>query len=138
MIQNSVYGLKLFPIVKNIRMDTKNKVIISLREVILGLLQFLHPVPDLLVDLRLMKWSQMIPYTNKHRDRHQQQPSSTLGCHEFWKMSYFDGKMCYYVVLTTPGLIFIKNRFNMSCRHMRILPFPLSSWQEAAKISFWP
>ena len=69
-------------------MDTKNKVIISLHEVILGLLQFLHPVPDLLVDLRLMKWSQMIPYTNKHRDRHQKQPSSmfrtkvTISLHE--------------------------------------------------------
>ena len=43
---------------KNILMDTKNKVIISLIEVILGLLQFLHPVPDLQVDLRLMK---MVP-----------------------------------------------------------------------------
>ena len=56
------------------RMDTKNKVIISLREVILGLLQFLHPVPDLLVDLRLME---MVPNdSHKHRDRHQKQPSS--------------------------------------------------------------
>ena len=51
-------GPKLFPIMKNIMMDTKNKVIISLLEVILGLLQFLHPVTDLQDDLRLMK---MVP-----------------------------------------------------------------------------
>ena len=39
----------------------RTKVTISLLEVILGLLQPLHPVLDLQIDLRLKKWSQMIP-----------------------------------------------------------------------------
>ena len=54
----------------------RTKVTISLLEVILGLRQPLYPVLDLQVELRLMKWSQMIPHTQKHRDRHQKQVSS--------------------------------------------------------------
>ena len=42
----------------NIMMDTKNKVTISLLKVVLGVLQPLHPVLDILVDLRLLK---MVP-----------------------------------------------------------------------------
>ena len=37
-------GPKLFPIMKNIMMDTKNKVTISLLKVVLGVLQRQHPV----------------------------------------------------------------------------------------------
>ena len=54
----------------------RTKVTISLLEVVLGLVQPLHPVLDLQIHLRLLKWSQMIPHTQKHWVQHQNQVSS--------------------------------------------------------------
>ena len=56
----------------------RTKVIISLLEEVLGLLQPHHAFLDLQVDLRLLKMVPMIPHTPKHWFWHQNHVSSML------------------------------------------------------------